>query len=94
MLAGIFSSLSEVPGETTHHKPWIPRHKVRVGDTGRFVTQAGVKKECGLFPFRIEKILHEEERFQPAVRQFHGKLVSLRKVERGPGGRFCTAVFD
>lgn len=66
-LAGIFSSLSEVPGETAHDKSRTPRHEVRVRNAGRFITQAGIEEERGLLPFRIEEVLHEEERLEPPV---------------------------
>lgn len=36
-LAGFFSSLSEVPGEASHNKPWIPRHEMGIRDTSRFI---------------------------------------------------------
>lgn len=66
-LEAVFSGRLEVPGETRHDKSRIPRHEVRVRNAGRFITQAGIEEERGLLPFRIEEILHEEERLEPPV---------------------------
>lgn len=90
----VFSGRLEVPGEAAHHKPRIPRHEVCIRDTGRFIAQAGIEEEGGLLPFRIKKILHEEERLQSAMRQLYRKLISLGQIERGPGRCLRTAVFD
>ena len=47
----------------------IARHEVDVIDAGCFVAQPRFKEKCRLLPFRIEKILNEQERLEPAVRK-------------------------
>ena len=93
-LGAFFSSLLKVPCDAPHHHPRIARHKVNVGHTCCLASESRLKSKHGLFPVRIEEILHEEKCLQASMRKLHGNLIALGEVEIQPGRRSNAAIFD